>query len=154
MSTTTPTTLDWSAPLDAVTPGLSFVTPGRTVTAEDVHVFAALTGDHHPQHVDPGWAASSAFGEQIAHGLLVLSCAAGLVPFDPDHVVALRRVADVVFKRPVRLGDMIRVEGSVEDVKRLPGGDGADTGLVTCRWRVLGADDRLVVSARVEVLWR
>ena len=73
-------------------------------------MFAGLTGDFHPQHADAEWAAASPFGERIAHGLLVLSLAAGLVDFDPEEVLALRRVRDVVFKRPVKLGDTIRVE--------------------------------------------
>lgn len=143
---TTATSLDWSAPFAALEPGLAFSTPERVLTHDDIGAFAALTGDHHPQHVDPAWAADSAFGGTIAHGLLVLSAAAGLVPFDPARVVALRAVRDVVFKRPVRPGDAIRVEGAVEEVR--------EPGLVTCRWRVLGADDRLVVQARVEVVWR
>lgn len=144
--TTTAAALDWSAPFSALEPGLTFTTPERIVSAIDVRAFAALTGDHHPQHVDREWAATSAFGGTIAHGLLVLSAAAGLVPFDPERVVALRRVADVVFKRPVRPGDAIRVEGVVEELR--------DPGIVACRWRVIGADDKLVVAARVEVVWR
>lgn len=143
--------LDWSAPFAALHEGLSFATDPRVVTEADVFAFAALTGDHHPQHVDPDWAAGSSFGGQIAHGLLVLSCAAGLVPFDPERVVALRRVTDVVFKRPVGLGDTIRVTGAVKELKAL--GDDVP-GLVACRWKVLGADDKAVLVATVEVLWR
>lgn len=143
-------TLDWSAPFAELQEGLSFTTDWRVVTETDVHGFAQLTGDHHPQHVDPTWAAESAFGEQIAHGLLVLSAAAGLVPFDPERVVALRRVSDAVFKRPVRLGDEVRVEGSVVRLREL----GDDGGLVTCRWNVVGRDGKTVVRAEVEVVWR
>ena len=143
-------TLDWSVPFTALAVGQAFATEPRVVTEDDVLDFARLTGDHHPQHVDPAWAAQSAFGEQIAHGLLVLSAAAGLVPFDPARVVALRKVTDVVFKRPVRLGDTIRVEGAVESLKAVD----EQTGLVTCRWSVLGDDGRAVCRARVEVLWR
>ena len=33
--------------------------------------FAALTGDWHPQHADAHWAATSAFGERIAHGIII-----------------------------------------------------------------------------------
>src|SRR4051794_18263667 len=118
---------------EEIEPGDRFVTPGRTVTEADVVGFAALTGDKHPQHTDAEWAAAGRFGERIAHGLLVLSYAAGLVPFDPDRVVALRRIGDAVFKAPVRLGDTIHVEGSVEEKRELD----EDHGLVTCRWRVL-----------------
>ena len=97
-----PMSLNWSCPFEELEAGQAFATRGRTVTEADVVGFAALTGDWHPQHTDAVWAAESAFGERIAHGLFVLSLAGGLVPFDPERVVALRRVGDVVFKRPVQ----------------------------------------------------
>jgi acyl dehydratase len=141
--------LDWSAPFSALREGRTFTTQARAVTEADVVAFAELTGDHHPQHVDAAWAAGSSFGEQIAHGLLVLSAAAGLVPFDPERVVALRR-SEAVFKRPVHLGDEIRVEGSVIRLREL----GDDGGIVTCRWNVLGREDKTVVRAEIDVVWR
>jgi 3-hydroxybutyryl-CoA dehydratase len=131
-------------------PGDRFVTPVRTVTEADVVGFAALTGDKHPQHTDAEWAAAGRFGERIAHGLLVLSYAAGLMPFDPDRVVALRRIGDAVFKAPVRLGDTIHVEGSVEDKRELDEGHG----LVTCRWRVLNQRGKLVARVSVDAVWK
>ena len=127
-----------------------FSSNGRTVTESDVHAFAAQTGDLHPQHVDADWARSSAFGERIAHGMLVLSYAVGLAGFDPERVVALRRISDAVFKRPVRLGDTIRVEGAV--VELAPGSD--EAGLVTLGLKIVNQDDRLVCRAKVEALWR
>jgi 3-hydroxybutyryl-CoA dehydratase len=135
---------------EEIEPGDRFVTPARTVTEADVVGFAALTGDSHPQHTDAEWAAAGRFGERIAHGLLVLSYAAGLVPFDPERVVALRRVGDAVFKAPVRIGDTIHVEGSVEDKRELDEGHG----LVTCRWRVLNQRGKLVMRASVDAVWR
>ena len=122
---------------------------GRTVTESDVHAFAALTGDLHPQHCDAAWAAQSAFGERIAHGMLVLSFAVGLTAFDPERVLALRRVGDAVFKRPVRLGDTIHVEAGVEGLSEVSD----EAGLVTLVLRILNQDERLVCRARVEVLW-
>jgi len=143
-------TLEWSAPFEALKVGLVFVTGEHVVTADEVLEFAELTGDHHPQHVDPAWAATSAFGEQIAHGMLVVSLAAGLVPFDPSRVVALRALKDVTFKRPAAFGDGLHVEGRIEALRPV----GEDAGLVTLAWRVLDAQDRLVCRARVDVLWK
>jgi acyl dehydratase len=80
----------------------------------------------------------------------VLSYAVGLVECDPERVLALRRVADAVFKRPVRLGDTIRVRGSVESCS--PVSEAA--GLVTLGVRVVNQRDELVLRARVEVVWR
>ncbi len=138
----------FSAPFEELTEGARFTTRGRTVTEADVVAFAGLTGDFHPQHVDAEWAANKPFGERIAHGLLVLSTAAGLVPFDPERVVALRKVRDVVFKRPVRFGDTIRVDGKVADLR--PVDD--SVGLVAVALNVTSGG-RTVLRATVEVLW-
>ncbi|HEX2161185.1 MAG TPA: MaoC/PaaZ C-terminal domain-containing protein [Thermoleophilaceae bacterium] len=139
-----------SRALDPSRPGARVVSRGRTVTEADVAQFAALTGDMHPQHTDAVWAAGSRFGERVAHGMLVLSYCVGLVEFDAERVVALRRVANAVFKRPVALGDTIHVESAVESVDRLDG----DHSLVACDWRVLNQDGRLVARATVELVWR
>lgn len=141
--------LDWAAAYDDLRAGQSFVSRGRTITEADVVGFAALTGDWHPQHSDAVWAADSAFGERIAHGMLVISFAVGLVPLDPRRVVALRRLGDVVFKRPVRLGDTLRVSGRVAELS--PVSD--EAGLVTLGWSIHNQESQLVCRARVEVLW-
>jgi len=82
--------------------------------------------------------------------MLVLSWAAGLVPFDPERVVALRSVRDVVFKRPTFPGDTIHVEGRIEG--RTPLDEGL--GLVTTAWRIVNQRGSAVARARAEVLWR
>jgi acyl dehydratase len=140
----------FSSDFDALDVGARFATSPRAVTEADIVNFAVLTGDSHPQHVDAAWASSSRFGEQIAHGLLVLSIASGSMPFDPDRVVALRRVGDAVFKRPVLIGDSVHVEGEVVSVKPIDD----ENGLVECRWRVRNQHGRLVLKASVELVWR
>jgi acyl dehydratase len=140
----------FSSDFDALAVGDRFATRPQTVTEADIVNFAVLTGDSHPQHVDAAWASSSRFGEQIAHGLLVLSIASGSMPFDPDRVVALRRVADAVFKQPVLIGDTVHVEGEVVSVKPIDD----ENGLVECSWRVRNQHGRLVLKASVELVWR
>ncbi|HEX2128826.1 MAG TPA: MaoC/PaaZ C-terminal domain-containing protein [Solirubrobacterales bacterium] len=130
--------------------GAELVTLGRTITEADVVSFAALTGDWHPQHADAGWAARGRFGERVAHGMLVLSYAVGLVPFDPERVVALRGLDSVAFKRPVRIGDTIRVLVRVERVSPLDDGHA----LVGLLWRIVNQEDRVVARAHVDALWR
>lgn len=135
---------------DELGDGATFGSRGRTITEADVVAFAALTGDWHPQHADAQWAASSAFGERIAHGMLVLSFALGLVSFAPDRVVALRRVSRATFKAPVRIGDTIHVEGSLGSLQPLDD----STGLVETRWRVVNQHGKAAAVFSVEVLWR
>jgi 3-hydroxybutyryl-CoA dehydratase len=133
-----------------LSPGARLTGRARTITEADLVSFAALTGDWHPQHSDAEWAASSRFGERIAHGMLVLSYSIGMLGFDPERVVALRGLDSVTFKRPVAIGETIRVEADVEEATPLD--DGHE--LVTLRWRVLGEGGRLAVRARVQVVRR
>jgi 3-hydroxybutyryl-CoA dehydratase len=135
---------------DSLALGDSFVTRGRTVTEADVVSFACLSGDMHPQHTDAAWAATSLFGERIAHGMLVASLALGLLDFDPARVVALRRVRDAVFKRPVAFGDTIHVEGRIDGLDPLD----LTTGLVGVRLDAQNQARRLVARLAVDVLWR
>lgn len=130
--------------------GERFTTRGRTIGEADVMEFATLTGDTHPQHTDAQWAAGSRFGERIAHGLLVLSYAVGLMPLDPDRVVALRRVGDAVFKQPVKIGDTVHVEGEITALTELD----PEHGLVETRWRIVNQRGRLVARASAELVWK
>ena len=130
--------------------GAAMESSGRTVTEYDVVSFAALTGDWHPQHADAAWAADSPFGRRIAHGMLVLSYALGLLPIDPRVVLALRSVESAVLKRPVGLGDTIRVRAKVTEMRPL----GDETGLVTLGVRIVNQEDQLVARMEIVVVWR
>jgi len=140
----------FSVDFDRLETGARVVSRGRTITEADLVSFSALTGDWHPQHADAEWAAAGQFGERIAHGMLVLSYSLGLLPIDPDRVVALRGIRHVVFKRPVPIGATIRVEAEVADLRPLDAGHG----LVTLALRVRDGDGGLVARAVLEALWR
>jgi acyl dehydratase len=121
------------------------------VEMRDVAVFAALTGDHHPIHTDVEWATEHGpFGRPIAHGLLVLALAVGGLPLDPGRVLALRRLREATFKRPVAVGEEITVRCRVTGLEKVD----ARTGIVVCEWRISGPDGRLRARALVEILWR
>ncbi|HEV3321517.1 MAG TPA: MaoC family dehydratase [Solirubrobacteraceae bacterium] len=124
-------------------------TVARQITQDDIDAFAAVSGDHHPQHVDATWATSSMFGQRIAHGMLVLACATGLVPLEPERVVALRHVK-ATFKRPVLPGDAICVDVRPTSARRL---DDRHR-LITSQWRILNQAEQLVALVVVEVLFR
>jgi 3-hydroxybutyryl-CoA dehydratase len=138
------------AGLDGLEIAETAVSPGRTITEADVVSFAALTGDWHPQHSDATWAAESRFGRRVAHGMLLLSYAVGLVPLDPSRVVALRGISDVVFKRPVHIGDTIRVTSRIDDVKPLD----EETALVRVSWRIVNQSGEGVARAKLAIVWR
>jgi 3-hydroxybutyryl-CoA dehydratase len=135
---------------DQLRRGERFATAGRTITEADLVSFSALTGDRHPLHADAEWADRSRFGGRVAHGMMLLSYAVGLAPFDPDRVLALRGIDAVSFRRPVRIGDTVHLEGEIEDLREVD----AETGLVTFGWRVVNQQGQTAVRARVKALWR
>ena len=96
--------------------GTTFRTRGRTITESDVTAFAGLTGDYSQIHVNRGFAAESVFGRPVAHGLLVLSYAHGLMlgtgVFEGE-ALAFLGLDDWRFVRPVFFGDTIYVDFKV-----------------------------------------
>jgi len=140
----------FAAAFDELAVGDAFSSPARAITRRDVDVFAGLTGDHHPLHTDHEWAEAGPFGKLIVHGLLIVSCAVGSLPLDPERVIAMRRIRDVVFKRPLPVEGAVAVECKVVELTAVD----AATGLVGCTCRIVDAEDRLIARAILEILWR
>ena len=59
--------------------GMTFRSPGRTITDADVVAFAGLTGDYSELHTSDVYAKNSQFGRRVAHGMLGLAYAHGLM---------------------------------------------------------------------------
>lgn len=94
-----------------------YISRGRTITEADIVNFAAFSGDWYPLHVDKEYAAKSPFGQRIAHGMLVLSAASGLMPLTDYAIVAFYGMDRVRFVGPTMIGDTIHVEAEVTEAK-------------------------------------
>jgi len=89
------------------------VTRGRTVTEADIVNFAGVSGDWYPLHTDAEYAGNTPFGERIAHGMLVLSIATGLMPLHDLAIVAFYGMEKVRLLAPTKLADTVHVEAEV-----------------------------------------
>ena len=85
----------------------------RIIGESDVTAFAELTGDWNPLHMDSSFAATTQFGERIAHGMLVASYFSNLVGMYLPGRRALFLSHDVQFAKPVPLGQCITFKGRV-----------------------------------------
>jgi acyl dehydratase len=96
--------------------GDEWVTPSRTVTEADIVQFACLTGDFNPLHTDEEWCKrDSPAGTRIAHGLLTVSYAIGLLnrlPVTIGTTLAFLE-SNIKLPRPVFPGDTITVRQRV-----------------------------------------
>jgi 3-hydroxybutyryl-CoA dehydratase len=90
----------------------------RTVTETDVILFAGVTGDNNPAHLDQVWAEASQFGGRIAHGMLsggFISAVLGTRLPGPGTIYLEQSLR---FTRPVRIGDTITA--TVEVLELIP----------------------------------
>jgi 3-hydroxybutyryl-CoA dehydratase len=101
----------------------------RTVTEADILAFGAASGDMNPVHFDAEFAASSRFGERIAHGILSASHVSALIGMrlpGPGSVYVSQSLA---FKRPVKIGATITTK---VEITALDPAKGFVTLLTTC----------------------
>src|SRR5215469_13926113 len=85
----------------------------RTVTAADIEAFAAVTGDANPVHLDEAYAAATAFGGRIAHGLLSAGYISAVLGMQLPGPGAIYVSQTLNFRRPVRIGDEVSAEVEV-----------------------------------------
>ncbi len=126
--------------------GDRFVTRARTITEADIVNFAGFSGDWYPLHVDAEYAGKTIFGERIAHGMLVLSAASGLVPLYDWAIIAFYGMDKLRFMSPTKIGDTIRVEIEITDCRRKEQG-----GVVAFQQVVKNQRDEVAVQAEVKV---
>lgn len=116
---------------------------GNRITVTEYHVmaFAGLTGDFNPLHVDEEMAKNTNFKGRIAHGLLSLSLALGLVS-QHIHEYFLYGFDKIRFTEPVRLGETVSstltVNGAVDRGKYI---------LYSCTMILKGSDESEVLNA-------
>jgi 3-hydroxybutyryl-CoA dehydratase len=108
--------------LEDYTVGETLISPARTITETDVVTFAGLTGDWHPLHTDATYAAQSAFGQRIVHGMLTFAVGSALVlrlgpyVYIPKSFIAFYGIDKVRFTRPVMFGDTIHSVNRVDEL--------------------------------------
>jgi 3-hydroxybutyryl-CoA dehydratase len=88
----------------------------KTVSESDVYLFAGITGDLNPVHVDAEFAKTSPFGARVAHGPLTLSLCAGLLGTELPGVGTIAVSNHIDYERPVYIGDTIEVRIEVAEL--------------------------------------
>ncbi len=84
----------------------------HTVTDTDVVLFATVTGDTNPVHLDEEFARSSRFGARIAHGMLSGGFISAIIAAELPGPGSIYMSQSLRFLRPVLIGDSVttRVE--------------------------------------------
>ncbi len=95
----------------------------KTVTDTDIYLFAGVTGDFNPAHIDEAYAQGTFFKTRIAHGMLSAGFISAVIGtrLPGPGTVYMRQTLD--FLAPVRIGDTVtatvEVIEKMEDRKRV-----------------------------------
>jgi acyl dehydratase len=134
--------------------GMSFRSPGRTINDADLVAFAGLTGDYSELHTSDVYAKSSEFGRRVAHGMLGLAYAHGLMWARTGELretaIAFLGIDDWRFLQPIFIGDTIFVNyriAELRDSKSRP-----TQAIATFDVEVVDQDDRVVQRGRKALL--
>src|SRR3954464_10099182 len=94
--------------------GMSFRSPGRTIGESDLMAFAGLTGDYSELHTSEVYGRNSQFGRRVAHCMLGLAYAHGLMWARTGELretaIAFLGIEDWRFLGPIFVGDTIFVD--------------------------------------------
>jgi acyl dehydratase len=134
--------------------GMAFRSPGRTITDADVVAFAGLTGDYSELHTSEVYARSSEFGRRVAHGMLGLAFAHGLMwPRTGElreTAIAFLGISDWRFVAPLFIGDTMFVNytlAELRDSRSRP-----TQAIATFDVSVVDQDERVVQQGRKALL--
>ncbi len=132
--------------------GETIVTHRRTITETDLVLYAGLTGDNNPVHMDARAAESGQFGQRLMHGPFFIGLAFGLLSGKDvidGTTVALKSV-DWTFAGPVGIGDTVGLEATVAEVS--PDPQRQDRGDLVLELMFRNQDDAVVSKGAARLL--
>ena len=125
--------------------------PRKTVTESDNNLFCLLTMNHHPIHSDFDYAIRSQHKKVLVVGTYVISLVVGMtVPDISGTAIANLEYEKIVHHVPVFIGDTIRAESTILDVKRSKSKE--DRGIVYVETRAYNQNNKIILTLRRKVL--
>ena len=88
----------------------------KTITDTDIRMFADVSTDHNPVHMDEEYAQETIFQGRIAHGMLTAALISAVIGEQLPGHGTIYMGQSLKFLAPVRPGDTVRAEVSVRDI--------------------------------------
>jgi 3-hydroxybutyryl-CoA dehydratase len=111
----------------------------KAITEKEVYMFAEVSGDYNPVHVDPEFAKSSMFGKQIAHGILSGSLISTVLGTKLPAEDTIYLGQNFKFKAPVYFGDVLTARVEVTEKRD-------DKHIIKLKTQVLNQNNEVVVD--------
>ncbi|WP_049629010.1 MaoC family dehydratase [Cellvibrio sp. pealriver] len=120
-------------------------TYSKTLTEQDITLFAACSGDLNPVHLDKEYAATTPFGEPIGHGMWTGALVSAAIAMRLPGPGSVYRSQSLSFKHPVKVGDTVTVTLIVSEIKER-------IKLVTLECEAHNQEGKLVAKGVAEVI--
>ena len=117
----------------------------KRITEADIEVFAQVTGDRNPIHLDDAFAAKSRFGRRIAHGMMTASLISAVIANKLPGEGSIYLGQSLVFVAPVFPGDDVTARVTVKEVRE-------DKPIVKLETVCVNQRDEVVVRGEATVL--
>lgn len=95
--------------------GMKFSQP-YTITDEDIRKFGEISGDFNPAHFNDEYAASTRFGNRIAHGMISVAKFSGIFGMDMPGLGTIWASQSAKFLAPVQIGQPYTAIAEVKEV--------------------------------------
>jgi len=117
----------------------------KTLTEQDIILFAACSGDVNPVHLDKEYAATTPFGEPIGHGMWTGALVSAAIATRLPGPGSVYRSQSISFKHPVKIGDTLTITLIVSEIKER-------IKLVTLECEAHNQDGKLIAKGIAEVI--
>ena len=117
----------------------------KVITQKDVEIFAQISDDLNPVHLDDSFAAKTIFGKRIAHGMLVGGLISGVIGTKLPGRGSIYLSQIMRFKKPVYFEDTITAVVKVIDIRE-------DKPIITLNTQCINQNQDVVIEGEAVVM--
>jgi 3-hydroxybutyryl-CoA dehydratase len=89
----------------------------RTITEADVRLFAEISGDHNPIHLDQTYAAQTRFGKRIVHGALLAAFISNIIGNQIPGHGSIYLASNLKFRAPTFIDDTVSTTATITAIR-------------------------------------
>jgi 3-hydroxybutyryl-CoA dehydratase len=90
----------------------------KTISESDIYLYAGVTGDFNPAHINEPYAEKTFFKGRIAHGMLSAGFISAILGTRLPGPGTIYMKQELIFLAPVRIGDTITAKAEIIDINK------------------------------------
>ena len=93
----------------------------KKISSSDVNMFASLTGDNSPLHMEDEFARERGFKSRVVHGGLLVGCISQLVGVYFPGENSVIQTLNIKFSHPAYIGDVLKIHSIIDQISESMG---------------------------------